>query len=494
MQTKMKAGDVLNITVQLELDNSKINNFSEIISFAYRTGLAVGRKIVQDYLSFADRELMKNRDTKRYRSKGSRKTCLKTILGVIEYEREVYEDRAAVESVRHVYLLDEKLEVNTIGQISEEICRYAATSICGTTYRDTARQISEITGTSISPQGVWNIVQKMGERQAQCVEYHTELAALNQSKGELESKILYEENDGIWLKLQGKDRKASKFPSKEMKVGIAYDGAYWEMVGKEKRRTLADKVAYASFEPAQQFHEHKDAMIRSRYNTDETTVRVINGDGAQWILGQEKDSIPVLDKFHRNKMLRTCIRDRDFLHTCQDLLYAGDIEKLLECVEAQRDSVEDEKGKKDLTTLLSYYKENQDALKDYYQRGTPVPETRNPGVIHHARLGSMESNVFTLIGNRMKGRRFCWSIQGANHLASLLCAYHTIGFESIFAKIPQKSVKHDKESNDILTAAKIPKTIGQGYEYPTTGSFPLGTKWSEYWSQSNLSIAELNFI
>ena len=38
----------------------------------------------------------------------------------------------------------------------------------------------------------------------------------------------------------------------------------------------------------------------------------------------------------------------------------------------------------------------------------------------------MESNVFTLIGNRMKGRRECWSIDGANNLAVLLCKAHSI--------------------------------------------------------------------
>lgn len=40
------------------------------------------------------------------------------------------------------------------------------------------------------------------------------------------------------------------------------------------------------------------------------------------------------------------------------------------------------------------------------------------GVTHNARLGSMEGNVFSLIGNRMKGRRACRRVDGGNHLAA----------------------------------------------------------------------------
>jgi len=37
------------------------------------------------------------------------------------------------------------------------------------------------------------------------------------------------------------------------------------------------------------------------------------------------------------------------------------------------------------------------------------------------RLGSIERSIFTLVGNRIKGRRAYWSIEGSNRLAALLC-------------------------------------------------------------------------
>ena len=104
----------------------------------------------------------------------------------------------------------------------------------------------------------------MGESQKARIEHHAELAQQGQGVGVLETKLLYEENDGIWLKLQGKDRKQ-----------------------------------------------------------------------------------------------------------------------------------------------YGYFSENKEALLDPYKRGIEIPETYAPGEVHHARLGSMESNVFTLVGNRMKDGRCC---------------------------------------------------------------------------------------
>lgn len=42
----------------------------------------------------------------------------------------------------------------------------------------------------------------------------------------------------------------------------------------------------------------------------------------------------------------------------------------------------------DYRKLLSYYKSNADGLLSAYGRNVPIPDTSEPGVIHHARLGS----------------------------------------------------------------------------------------------------------
>ncbi len=95
--------------------------------------------------------------------------------------------------------------------------------ICTQSYRETANSISEDTGLSISDQGVWNIVQELGKARIEKNNEMTSLHKLDILEGSVETPIVYEEADGDWIRLQGKDR--SKYgPSREMKIMIAYDG------------------------------------------------------------------------------------------------------------------------------------------------------------------------------------------------------------------------------------------------------------------------------
>ena len=159
---------------------------------------------------------------------------------------------------------------------------------------------------------------------------------------------------------------------------------------------------------------------------------------------------------------------------------------VLSCIEAQINSLLPEESEKEiekLQELYSYFAENKEALLDPYKRGVEIPETYAPGEVHHARLGSMESNVFTLIGNRMKGRRRCWSIRGGNHLAVLLSAYHTSGFENLFAELPSPPKQKEvwKDTLPMFGASKVPEREGRGYDYCHTLSLAnrAGTYLSE---------------
>ena len=465
----------MTITVEVEIDKREIETFGDLVQTGFWIAMEFGRKLVVTVLEERDEELREERDKKRYRCKGKRKTCIKTKLGEIEYSRNVYRDKAAPETGRCVYLLDEDLGIDCIGLVSKELCGIAAKAVCETTYRGAAKLISEATGQSISAQGVWNIIQKIGARRGEQIEQQADTAARHMGTGAVESPILYEENDGVWLNLQGKSRKEYG-RSKEMKVGIAYDGATWQLgKGGKKRRTLDCKVAYASFEKAREFQRNKEGVVASRFKVDEVELRVINGDGAQWIQKHgDTDCISVLDQFHRNKKITECVRDPEFGKLLRDLLYEKRIDDLMDCIEAQINSVTDGQEKADLCELQRYYRNNKDALLGYYDRGRTIPPTKEPGVIHHARLGSMESNVFTLIGNRMKGRRACWSIDGANHLALILCAYHTTGLESLFVDVPKTEMGNYSDVK--WSAASVQKKVGKGPGYYRSADL-IGYAW-----------------
>lgn len=418
----------------------------------FASAMEFGKAVVKNHLEALDENLMLSRDTKKYRHKGIRKTAVKTKLGTIEYSRRIYFD---ANEKKHVFLLDEELNPQNIGLFDETVCKRIEEMICNQSFRETANSISENTGLHITHQAVWNIVQELGKTEID------NSKKVPQNKGKIESKILYEEADGDWLKLQGKDRKKYG-ASKEMKIGIVYDGVlHITQKNGEIRRELDNKAAYASFELARDFRKHMENVTASVYNIDELELRVKNGDGAQWIQKDNScDCICVLDEFHRNKKITECVSNKKIAENLHELLSQNRFDELLVCIEAYVNSTENEREKAKLQELYSYYSKNKEALAGYYDRGIEIPPTRIPGVIHHARLGSMEGNVFTIIGNRLKGRRACWSVNGGNNLAALLCRHYSTA-------IPTSSETSviDTVSAPPLFASKAPKHDGKGYEF-----------------------------
>lgn len=479
----------MNITVTIEFGNEIIEDFSTLENTAHETGMEVARNIITQGLEILNKKVNDERDKARYRNKGFHSTCIKTKCGDVEYSRTVYRDKEAKAGKKHVFLLDEYLGIQKIGMYTAEMCKQISSAVCVSTYRVGAAQISEKYGTSISAQGAWNIVQRLGESQQELAIRNAELVKEHQGKGDIQTKILYEENDGIWLKLQGKSRKENG-PSKEMKVGIAYDGVLWKKNKRgQKRRTLDNKISYASFEPIKVFREKKEGLVASKYDVDEIDLRIINGDGANWIQNEKRENtITVLDKFHRNKKIRECVTNAEHAKSITEELHKGDYDQLLEYIEALINSVEEEEAE-GLKELYKYYSENKESLSGPYERDIEIPETRAPGEVHHARLGSMESNIFTIIGNRMKGRRHCWSINGANNLAALLCNYHTIGLESLFDPLPAPPIKEEEwvDEGKALSADKAPKTDGKGYEYPKSVSSDNEPSWLKEMTKIDMS-------
>ena len=455
----------MSIAQEKKIDNSKFENFEDFVAEVFERKLAEGREIIRKTLSELDVQLMAERDTKQYRDKGLRSTSIKTRLGTIEYERHICRDN---QSGHYVYLLDDVINASDIGLMGSDITAIAKDMIKDSSFRATAKMISKSTGLSISHQAVWNIIQESGRREIEQTEEISKRVEKDSLHGSVDTKLLYQEADGVWLKLQGECRKKHG-SSKEMKVGIAYDGVlYQHQKGGKIRRILDNKVAFASFEPSKDFRRHHEAIIASVYNTDEIELRVKNGDGANWIQKTDDcECICVLDEFHRNKKLTECVTDKEKAQTLRELLLTNRIDDLMDCLEAYINSSDNEQEIAKLKELQSYYSENREALPGYYDRGIKIPETRQPGVVHHARLGSMESNVFTLIGNRMKGRRACWSINGANNLAALLCKAHSAAEPDLNAlkKSTLNELTHIKQS-----AGSTPKVEGKGRDYPIRGT------------------------
>jgi hypothetical protein len=298
-------------------------------------------------------------------------------------------------------------------------------------------------------------------------------ARQNKGAGEIESKLLFEEQDGIYLHFQGEDRKKHG-KGREMKVAIAYDGA--EKTGKN-RYTLTNKVACANFEGAEDFCRRKEGVIADSYNVDEIERRVLSGDGDTWIKRSiDGDTIYQLDTYHRNRAVVRAAPDAGTRKTMLKLLYSKEIEHLLVYIETLADSVEDEKQEDNLRELHTYFTNNADGLISYHRRGLTLPEPPEGKEYRH--LGAMESNVFTIIGNRMKGRRKSWSIAGGNNLARLLCLNVAGKLRSTISSLAgHMPEKYQEEIITTLSAAKSRESVGKGYDGFDAVAIPTSQKW-----------------
>jgi len=434
-----------------------------------------GCAILRDVLSRWDADLMEGREKGVYRHKGSHATSIKTVMGEVEYSRVVYEVWDEGVKIGHVYLLDEAMGISCSGQLSELLCDQILQASCAMPYREAASAVSEMTGQPISHTTAWSVVQSAGKQVDEQERRDSDLAAAGKGVGRIETKVLFEEQDGINLSLQGKSRKEHG-ARKEMKVAICYDGT--KQTGK-KRHKLTNKVACASFEGIIDFVKRKEGTIASTYNVDEIMMRFLNGDGASWIRHSQTDETVhfQLDTYHRNRAVTEYVCDPAARERIKELLYSDDIELLLHVIEVEALSADDEKERENLLKLLGYFRNNKDALVPYYRRGLEIPDP--PEGKEYRRMGAMESNIFTIIGNRMKGRRHNWSIAGAENMARLLCLKYTDKLRGLIdnLSIVVLPERYAEEVKVEFSAAKIPQREGKGYNGFNQALIPSTQKW-----------------
>jgi len=435
--------------------------FNELEREIYKYCFSIGCEMIKTMLETYDEDLSKSRNKAEYRHKGKRKTVIKTMMGEVEFYRAVYEIRDSEGRKTFVYLLDEAMGRSSSGYYSGMLSEQIAAASCEGSYRNAARTVSEMTGQTLSHTAAWKVVQGIGERIDEKEQQMAAIAAKNQGNGKLESKTLFEEQDGIYLKLQGKSRKQHG-AGYEMKVAIAYDGA--KKTGKN-RYELTNKVACANFETTGKFQKRKEGVIAGTYNVDEIEIRLLNGDGANWIKNSIMDENThfQLDPFHRNKAIRQWVKNPDMQKQIFKLLYEKRIDELLEYIEALTNSVDEKEERENLLELLTYFTNNKEGLVPCHRRKLNIPPP--PNGVDHRRMGTMESNIFTIIGNRMKDRRANWSINGGNNLARLLCLKHTKKLPETLSSLTTVILpeKYAEEITINFSAHDIVNSVGKGY-------------------------------
>ena len=364
-----------------------------------------------------------------------------------------------------VYLLDQSIGLDTVGLFSDTVCIMVVEAACAVSYQTAATPLNDLTGLNLSRKNVWRIVQNAGNWEQARVGGLAAAAKAERGAGTYEMPVLYEEMDGVYLALQVTYR-LEYGPSKEMKVSIAYSGVYEDASG---RRSLANKVSYASMEPAERFRRHTEGIVADFYDLDCVEQRVFNSDGAGWL---QTNMVPMcifqLDQFHRNRAVHTYVDDPDLQQTILGLLRERKVKETLAVVEAFIESTLDPDEQEKRRKLFAYFSNHKHALVPYYRRKGKQPPLPNDGQ-QPARCGSMESNIFTIIENRMKHNRTFWSVAGTNNLAALLALHHTghlrrvlrdrtaHGDRSILFTVtePLTAADANRRTKDIYTASTV---------------------------------------
>ena len=442
--------------------------FKELEKNIYKWICQIGQEFTKEFLERYDQMLMKERDKSRYRHKGLRQTTVKTIYGEVTYSRAIYEVIEDDGTKHFVYLLDETLELENIGLISTNMAELLVKGVTEQSYRACAAQISETTGQTISSMGVWNVIQALGAKVCEEEKELTQAHKQGKVHGEKEVPVLFEEADGVYIKLQGKDRRKNGQDKAEMKIGIAYDG--WKRTGKD-RYELANKVIVAGFAHAKEFHEYREAAIAEIFNLDEVSQRILNADGASWIKKvKDKSTCFQLDPYHRNKVIKEKIHDKQAQKDILDLLQEEKIEEVFHYLELYKNSLSEDAEIEDAEELTGYYENNREGLLPYQSQGLELPE--NPEGLEYRNMGTMENHVWSVIAKRMKHNHTSWSKRGGNHLAKILakkCSGKLYEVTEMLKHPVFEEEKVEELYGEILMSAKAPKKDGKGYAYPALG-------------------------
>ncbi|MCI9275758.1 MAG: hypothetical protein HFJ24_07495 [Clostridia bacterium] len=409
--------------------------FYELEKRVYRLVCNLGCEIIKRILEVQDEQIMNNRNKKEYRHKGYKGATIKTIMGEVEYKRAIYK-----KDKDYVFLLDDNIKVGKIGDISQNLVETMLKTVVNTvSYRKAEQEIKSLTNITISHQALKQLVWKVGRiieaKEKEEIKLHKQEKLI---KGTKEIPALFEEADGLWIRLQGKDRKIvlekykkecekknKEFNPKhrcktELKLHITYEG--WNK--DSKRHELVNKKYIAGIMTSQTLKKLKNARIHQQYNIDSIELRAMNGDGANWIENiATKDTIVQKDSFHIQQEIVRDIKNEKYRQGLIKILEEKRYSEVHDYIEALKYELGgEEKTVKKLKTLQSYLKNGlpryQDILKE---QNRELPKA--PCGIEYRNMGTAESQIFTVLEVRLCSGRKAFLKNGASYLAKVCAEY-----------------------------------------------------------------------
>ena len=412
------------------------------------------------------KKIMKNRDKKKYRHKGLQETSVNTIMGEIKYKRVMYEVKE--EGItKTVYLLDETLKISEEGKASSNLVEKVIETVPVTdSYRKAEEVIDTTTNTSLSHEKIRNIIVKIGDKITNKEKEERKLFDKNQLVAGLkEVTALFEEADGIWINLQGKDRKERLEKNKqkaerenkefnpkmkiktELKLHVMYEG--WKK--EDSRHSLVNKQYIAGIMKPKEIARLRDARVFSQYDESKIKLRATNGDGAKWTKGiTAKGGIYQKDQFH---IMQEIVRDVpiEYRNIFIELINKKEFEKIQPAIDGLKYELNGEyQAVKKLNKLESYLSNDLERYQDIVE----IPEA--PEGIEYRNMGTQESQIFSKLKKRFCSGRKAFGIHGANALSKICVLSEKFNIDELETPIPIDTSVEDwiKEIEENVKANK----------------------------------------
>ena len=476
------------------LSNEKIN-FKSLEEKTFKEIMKLGREIIQEELRQIDKLILDYRDKEIFVPKDFQSTTIKTKMGEIPITRRRYKMVINGKS-KMIYLLDELLEINDFGLYSQGIVEMVTREIAKKSYRETAKTISEDTDNALSHTAVRNIVLRLGKKIKEVEKEKIKLYEEGKIEGNKESKYVFCEHDGIYIKKQKskkhkckkrfkekhfKKRENKKRNGIELKIAVIHEG-------REPRYTndykLKNKIIVGTASKAKELKKIEDAIIGTTYKEYAIKKVVINGDGADWTgsIVEGAKEIFQLDMAHIQKKIYMAVSDEEYLKKMQDIVYteqAKDIFSLIYNykVELETDNkiAELEKVKE----LEEYLRNNEKGLQRYQYKLGYKEEELEEIKEELPSLGSEESHMYCVCRNRMKKNRTSWSLEGAELLLKVIMSKMNGTVEEIITKKAERKIKEELAERipepKVVKKEKENKIIYAG-RYEIASNFNGGTR------------------
>lgn len=389
-------------------------DLAKLEQMLFQGSMEVFRQIFEDLLEEIDKILAATRDVQRYELKERKSRTLQTLVGEITFARRYYWDR---QEQRWVFLLDERLKLNSSERVSSGLLALAVTwATKGPSYRDTRDRLKDFYGAQVlSHEGIRRIVHEVSESIAR----DRENRAIR-SEGKRQVEGLFIEVDGVNAYLQdasqGKKRKRH-----ENKVAVVHEG--WQerqSTGGAKDYQLVNPMYLVIEGDGESFWEQVRGAVAGVYERIDEIPVVINGDGALWIApgaNAFRYGLYQYDRFHLIQEVKQTLRHHGQQYKAVlKAIEENDAEGVLRAVRRALYQTKDHEAYQEIKQLSERLEKHKEALRDYRVRLKEMGFTVDPT---WRTMGAAESNM-DKYKSRIGKQGRSWSLRGLTAILTCL--------------------------------------------------------------------------